>query len=326
MSDTSGPTSRTPFAFYDPDFSLVKMCQGTFLSDLMPSSVTLPPSGSMRSGALYALPMSAPVTGGPGSSCLPTPRTLPTPTAGDAASSGSRQGASDLSLTDVVQRGRALPSDEPVVLLPTPTARTQDRTPEEAALRHLPGRLMGRNGGASPDLPSVAALLPTPTAWEQGSDSKWDERVAALREKGYNGNGAGMPLDVAVNKLPPTPTTSDAKGPSPNHGGTTAEAIDRLLPTPAAWDGERGPDYAKMGREDSGGDDLVTSVAKLLPTPDAALGLGGHERRGGARGEELLLSGLAKEVSRGEPTDPPSPVTPQSPDDGPLTLWTDGDA
>ena len=37
----------------------------------------------------------------------------------------------------------------------------------------------------------------------------------------------------------------------------------KLLPTPAAWDGDRGPDYARADREGSGGDDLVTTVAKM---------------------------------------------------------------
>lgn len=55
---------------------------------------------------------------------------------------------------------------------------------------------------------------------------------------------------------------------------TLATAVHhKLLPTPAAWDSDRGPDYARTGRDGSGGDDLVTQVAKLtrplLPTPCA---------------------------------------------------------
>ena len=41
------------------------------------------------------------------------------------------------------------------------------------------------------------------------------------------------------------------------------------LPTPAAWDGNRGPDLARADRPDSGGMDLVTTVERLLPTPPA---------------------------------------------------------
>jgi len=35
-----------------------------------------------------------------------------------------------------------------------------------------------------------------------------------------------------------------------------------ILPTPAAADGSRGQDYARAGRQGSGGDDLVTAVIK----------------------------------------------------------------
>lgn len=37
-----------------------------------------------------------------------------------------------------------------------------------------------------------------------------------------------------------------------------------LLPTPAASDGARGPDYARIGREGSGGDDLITTVFRAM--------------------------------------------------------------
>jgi hypothetical protein len=78
---------------------------------------------------------------------------LPTPAARDWKSGQSNLiGTNARPLNEIVE-----------MLLPTPTARTQDRTPEEAARRHLPGRAMGRNGGASPDLASVAALLPSAT-------------------------------------------------------------------------------------------------------------------------------------------------------------------
>ncbi len=48
-----------------------------------------------------------------------------------------------------------------------------------------------------------------------------------------------------------------------------------LLPTPNAWDGARGPDYARQRDRratGSGGDDLTTTVAKLLPTPTVSRG------------------------------------------------------
>jgi hypothetical protein len=45
-----------------------------------------------------------------------------------------------------------------------------------------------------------------------------------------------------------------------------------LLPTPAAAAGHRGPDYARAGREESGGDDLLTALLKLQQERPAILG------------------------------------------------------
>lgn len=47
---------------------------------------------------------------------------------------------------------------------------------------------------------------------------------------------------------------------------------------------------------------LPSAVMAMLPTPSAADGMGGHERRGGARGDELLLNGVAKEAHRNPDT------------------------
>lgn len=83
--------------------------------------------------------------------------------------------------------------------------------------------------------------MPTAGLHNYGEDpDQWQEWADRLKEKGINGNGAGTPLPVAVK---------------------------RLLPTPAAWDGQRGADLAREEREESGGDDLPTGMVKLLPTP-----------------------------------------------------------
>lgn len=74
----------------------------------------------------------------------------------------------------------------------------------------------------------------------------------------------------------PTPTRSDAeKGYSSPPGAenqrgreTLSGAVQsRMWPTPCAADGSRGPDFARAGREDSGGDDLVTAVAREAGGP-----------------------------------------------------------
>jgi hypothetical protein len=71
-----------------------------------------------------------------------------------------------------------------------------------------------------------------------------------------------------------------------------------LLPTPAAADGQRGQDFARAGRDGSGGDDLVTLVVKatkgglLLPTPAAQDGNGGG--RYSSDGHQTTLPGEAR--------------------------------
>ena len=72
----------------------------------------------------------------------------------------------------------------------------------------------------------------------------------------------------------PTPTQALASGgqrsrSGPRKGELLLSGIVVNLPTPTTADAVRGPDYARAGRDGSGGDDLVTAVAKLLPTPAA---------------------------------------------------------
>jgi hypothetical protein len=50
----------------------------------------------------------------------------------------------------------------------------------------------------------------------------------------------------------------------------TSDCDGSVLPTPASWDGRRGPDLARADRSGSGGMDLTTTVERLLPTPTAA--------------------------------------------------------
>jgi DNA (cytosine-5)-methyltransferase 1 len=69
-----------------------------------------------------------------------------------------------------------------------------------------------------------------------------------------------------------------------------------LLPTPEAKNSHAGPDYARMKRDGSGGHDLVTAIA-LLPTPQAADGMGGHLTRSGNRSGEVLLPGAARDMA-----------------------------
>lgn len=74
--------------------------------------------------------------------------------------------------------------------------------------------------------------------------------------------------------LLPTPTTSDAKGASPNHAGTLAESVADLLPTPRCSDSNGG------GHHGSGGPDLRTTVYSLHRPRGSATDQPTHEVTG----------------------------------------------
>lgn len=54
------------------------------------------------------------------------------------------------------------------------------------------------------------------------------------------------------------------------------------------------------GRDGLANGDHAPMTQRLLPTPSVADSLGGHERRGGTRGDELLLKGIAKAQEWGD--------------------------
>ena len=172
---TCGLTSRTPFAYYDPDAASLRTSQGTFPWDSTSSSLTLPRWGSMRGGELYELPTPALPTAELESSSL-----LGTPRCAHGMAHNPRDGVEN------------------------PRGRLEDQV----------------------------SLLPTPRA------------------------------------------TDGIKG-GPNQRG-------------------------------SSGDLMLPSAVQLLPTPSVSDGTGGHMNRSGDRSGELLLPGVARAISRGEPTNPPS--------------------
>jgi site-specific DNA-cytosine methylase len=127
----------------------------------------------------------------------------------------------------------AVGGDGPVDLLPTPAASRS-------------GNNQSASPGAAvrPSLDSITDLLPTPNA-QDGNGGRYNSR----------GHQATLPGTVRV--FFPTPTSRDHKGGNPNRDDELC-----YLPTPAAADGQRGPDFARAGRDGSGGDDLVTLCAK----------------------------------------------------------------
>ncbi len=152
MSDTSGRTSRTPFAFYDPASRSLRTSQDTFDLGFPTSSPTLPRSGSMRSGRLYERPTSVPLTSGSGCSSSPL---LKTPTAQLAINGGSQHPDK----RKVGGHGPTL-ADEVEHLLPTPRA-TDTGTPGRRA----------SEGWRPPLSQVVIPLMPTPTASDSKSSS-----------------------------------------------------------------------------------------------------------------------------------------------------------
>lgn len=170
--------------------------------------------------------------------------------------------------------------------------RASDLRPVERRAVVRPG---GRGDGA-------LTLLPTP-------------RATGGTEGGPNqaGSSGDLMLPSAVAQLLPTPV-SQPSGNSPEEHLRKKPGRDivtdlsiiaenglfetggRLLPTPGANLGANGgPQHPDKRRAGGHSVSIEDAVHGLIPTPSVADATGGHERRGGARGGELLLKGMAKE-------------------------------
>lgn len=214
MSGTSGPSLPVPFGFYDPDTRSLRTSRTTFESASTLSCATLPTSGSMLSGALYARTRSAlPTSDGVSSS---SPR-LPTPTARDWKGEG--------------YEGQ-LPNS--VALLKTPTAQLAIN----GGSQHPDKRKAGRHGPTLAD--EVEHLLPTPNA----SDAKGSGATQGRTRKGRPRPLSDADLPEVV-KLLPTPRASDGEKGGPNQRGSKGDlalpsAVVQLLPTPRVAAGRTG--------------------------------------------------------------------------------------
>lgn len=188
MTDTYGPTSQQPSAWYDPDSSCWRTFQGSLLSPHPESLQTLPASGMTHDGLLYELPTSARVTDVPDGFVLPTPR---------ATRGGS--------------------ATETVNLLPTPTAMQPGGTAEQFLERK-------RQAGISPTLTDLAMVIQTLLPTPQASDVKGannNENMQSLERYGPNlgmvvrqiGGSTNLPSDVTnaplASQPQPLPTNDD---------------------------------------------------------------------------------------------------------------------
>lgn len=161
---------------------------------------------------------------------------------------------------------------------------------DDATVRSDPGG----NGGRTD---SGMKLLSTP------------DTVPEAPNTGSNSHKAGniVGLGNQVMSLLPTPVVTDSADSArhttttgTSHGGTSLTDAMRLLPTPEAKLASSGPDYARMNRDGSGGDDLTMSLWRegmhLLPTPNVAMAEGGQTSRSGDRKGEKLLGGIAADA------------------------------
>lgn len=153
MSDTSGLTSRTPFASYDPDSSASRTWQVMSLWGWTSYSETWPRSGMTRGGDAYELPTLAPPT--PASECSSL---LPTPTVNDMGAGKTVEAWDEWTARMKVKHGNGNGhgpslSIEALRLLPTPKAQDYRDSDSPAEAR--------RN---SPALTVVSVYFPTPMA------------------------------------------------------------------------------------------------------------------------------------------------------------------
>jgi hypothetical protein len=210
-----------------------------------------------------------------------------------------------------------------VLILPTPRASEGMRNPL---------RPHAKDTSRLEDAVAVN-LLPTPQAHD-AAKGKTAEQVAAMRAKGHGVANLNELAENELVQLMPTPRATDGSKGGPNQRGSKGDlmlpsAVTQLLPTPVAQPSGNTPEEhlrKKPGRK------VVTDLAiltenglletggKLLQTPSVADGLGGHERRGGKRGSELLLNGQAKEIAK-QQQEPPLLRTPcaQEAGGGPLS-------
>ncbi len=183
-------------------------------------SETLPISGSMRSGLVFARPTPAPRT--------PRFRVF---VVAYAVGVGRREGWAESAgrvwgSADVVGGAHAA---DALSLLPTSVAAegVKATTRQGVAQKSATGQVWLTNVAHDLVRPD---LLPTPAAMNpndgEGFDT-WEARRLRVMETKQNGNGMGMPLAIAAQLLP-TPTTAIATGGNAVRGG--ARSDEKLLP------------------------------------------------------------------------------------------------
>jgi len=147
MNDTYGPMYAQPLMRFDQDTQSWRTSLDTSLWDLPMSSPTLPASGLMRNGVLFARPMLERPINATGSSSLPTP------TARDHKDTTVRMEPYRPNDTDTINRAVAS-------LMPTPTVidMGNNKTPEEWAAWKDQQRAKHNNGNGHGESLTQAAI------------------------------------------------------------------------------------------------------------------------------------------------------------------------
>ena len=222
MSEQSSNTSQTASAFYDPDSSSWRTCQGSLLSEAPPSLQHLPPCATTVDGWLYEQATPEHLTAvRDGSASLATPTAWlgrrPSQAIGDAARWHDPERSNEL-------------SDQMAALLPTPVVNDMGRgkTPDEwdSWTAEMRGRHGNGNGHGASLAIEAARLLPTPTVQDGANNagpSQWERNskplnvVAVELTLGLTGtlsNDGNVPSD---DEHPPQPIAEDCE-PSSSSG------------------------------------------------------------------------------------------------------------
>lgn len=225
-SGASSQGSSTRFAL---DLSQLKTSRRSKAGASIESSVTLPRSGSMRSGCVSEHPMSVPLTAASGSSSWLTPR------ATDGSNGGPNQRDS--------RGGLALPSQ--AAQWPTPrSSESENRT-----TKHAPSH--GKGHGKTLAGEAVGREWPTPSSSSYGTN----QGGAAGR------SGPVRPSLDTLARLWPTTTTMDARASGAaaypasetrNTGTTLTDAAVRQWATPTASEMDRGVCPSQLRRTTPG--------------------------------------------------------------------------
>jgi hypothetical protein len=247
-NDGSGPIRRSAFAELLPDGSFSKTSGAYFLPGMEALSGTFsetwPRSGMWALGTVFELPTWARRTGGNGCSSWPTAKT-PTGGPNPHGRDGHQNGGMDLQASASTWA--------------TPGANNGAEIP---ALR--PSRI--ESGRTTEYLGRQVAMWPSPAAnlhnYDEDPES-FEARRERLKQKGINGNGAGLPLGQAA-QLWPTPNV-------PNGGRKPTDAkLEELVANKGR---------TALGKRQVG----LENVAQLWPTPRADIGPGFADNGRGGR-------------------------------------------